>query len=166
MSSGLLAAMLVKTVTANFAVSILRLADPMTYCGGQFEGPPTSQGFIASDTLRTRCENNLKLIGLRKCIIWGFLSNVCLINMVTSSFHTRDDTSDMPKSNDGYILLGVSLIPPIYAWLSMRMSAKKIRNLEKGENNIFFKGVEDEESPSIGSDMQLEEESIALKTIK
>lgn len=152
-SSGLLAAMLVKTFTANFAVSILRLADPMTYCGGQFEGPPTSQGFSASETLRTRCENNLKMIGLRKCIIWGFLSNVCLINMVTSSFHTRDDTSDMPKSNGGYILLGLSLVPPIYAWLSMRMSAKKIQSLNKDVES-------DEESPTIGSDLQLEEESI------
>ena len=73
--------------------------------------------------------------------------------MVTSSFHTRDDTSDMPKSNGGYILLGLSFVPPIYAWLSMRMSDKKIQSLNKDVES-------DEESPTIGSDLQLEEESI------
>ena len=155
-SSGLLAAMLVKTFTANFAVSILRLADPMTYCGGQFEGPPNSQDFVASESLRTRCEKNLTMIGLRKCIVWGILSNICLINMVTSAFHTAEEDGEASKNNDGYILLGLSLIPAMYAWFCVRMSTKKIQNLTKG----IEKKAADTSAVMVESDLHFEQEEV------
>ena len=155
-SSGLLSAMLVKTFTANFAVSILRLADPMTYCGGQFEGPPNSQDFVASESLRTRCEKNLTMIGLRKCVIWGFLSNLCLINMVTSAFHTAEDNDEASQNNDGYILLGLSLIPAMYAWLCVKMSTKKIESVTKETDKM----AGDPLAVMVESDLHLEQETV------
>lgn len=162
--SGLLASLLVKTFMANFGVAILHLADCFIGCNGQFEGPPKSQHFESTPELKARCEQNLKMIALQKCIMWAVLANACLINIAVSTFYNGSTGNEDSTSDVGYILLGMSFVLPLLASCYARINrrkALKLRNI--AEKEVTLHVVEDELRIEEGNESDDETTMMELK---
>jgi len=71
-----------------------------------------------------RCEHNLRMIAARKCVFWGGLANLCLINLVVSTFRYENDIED--PTTTGTILMSVGLIPLIIVCCLTKCKKKRI----------------------------------------
>jgi hypothetical protein len=99
--TGFLSKILIKVVVTNFCITLYRLADPLSYCGGRFEWPPkylfrrrgdaetgtkdpvSSTGMSPKEAakLRVRKTTSLRIISFKWAIVWGALTHLCLLNL-------------------------------------------------------------------------------------
>lgn len=109
--SGLLATLLIKFTLTNFAVALLKIADPFVVCSGQFLWIPKKfgLGLDGSDKnalfsqFKTTKEKTLFNISLRTAILWGVLMHLLLLNLMTSSLAGMGRTKTI-SSDDLQIL--------------------------------------------------------------
>mmetsp|Transcript_6658 Transcript_6658/g.7660 ORF Transcript_6658/g.7660 Transcript_6658/m.7660 type:complete len:350 (-) Transcript_6658:184-1233(-) len=101
--SGLLANLLIKIAVTNFGVNLLKLADPFCTCGGTYECPPlvmTSDGdgnyyqeiasIIVDDAVKKDKASALHIIATRNTLIWGFITNSCLLSLLVVAASNLD----------------------------------------------------------------------------
>lgn len=92
-ASGLLANLLIKIAIANFGVALLKLADPFCTCEGTYECPPiaksqgqdqeqTNPSLFVDEHVKMDKAAGLKALAIRETLIWGFLTNSCLLSLV------------------------------------------------------------------------------------
>jgi hypothetical protein len=98
--SGLLAALVIKFIVANFVISLLKSADPFVVCRGEFLWIPAKFG-LGLDGLdkasrfykeKKRKEAVLRYINLRDLLWWGFLMHMCLLNLMAAALSTSRST--------------------------------------------------------------------------
>lgn len=125
-SSGLIASFLVKIAMSNFAIWLLRLADPFIVCNGEFLWIPAKLG----DGLGGRSKNDvfagfkknkegtLRNLALRGCIIWCTVMHLCLFNLLYAAYDSYDaedgESIDISFSTTDTVImassLGISLV--------------------------------------------------------
>ena len=130
-STGLLATLLEKTCVANFCVATLFLEDPLSKCGGQYEGPPSHHAFGNSFSmyeLKAMCEQNLQMVAARKAILWGGLANLFLLNIVASNMHSNNG-SDVSSGSCAF-LIGLAFVPPALTYWSKKVTDEKINRIK------------------------------------
>lgn len=115
-SSGLLANLLVKIAIANFGIALLKLADPFCICEGTYESPPTAaqkQGeeqeqpatsIFVDNQVKADKAAALKAIAMRESLIWGFITNSCLLSLLVVAASNFDGFKRVD-----YIFFGVTL---------------------------------------------------------
>eukprot|EP00558_Chaetoceros_sp_UNC1202_P003687 CAMPEP_0197233954 /NCGR_PEP_ID=MMETSP1429-20130617/1847_1 /TAXON_ID=49237 /ORGANISM="Chaetoceros sp., Strain UNC1202" /LENGTH=302 /DNA_ID=CAMNT_0042692271 /DNA_START=24 /DNA_END=932 /DNA_ORIENTATION=- len=120
--TGLFAMILVKITIANFGVSLMRFADPFSPFNGKYECPPERYDSAESEEdmqeLKDNMHSILKLIGARRTLFWGFLTNMGLINMYISQLVAHGgEISSMKVDDDEWAMfvsfVGVGVIVPV-----------------------------------------------------
>lgn len=144
-NSGILAPILVKMSVANFGIAVLHLADPLSICGGKYEGPPGNYnlgGPAQMLAMRAQKEKRLALSALAQILIWGGMTFAWALNIFLSQ--TAGPTNAVDELR-GTLLLGVSIVSLIISWLVSRRVNKAMRGL----------GVQDDENEREDSQISL-----------
>lgn len=113
-SSGLFATLAIKFSMTNFAVGLLKLADPFIVCDGKFAWIPAKFGLGLEGSDKKTLFNNFKAtkevalygITLRGIIVSGAIMHFCLINLMVVAYSTADTSS---ASSDDLVILGISM---------------------------------------------------------
>lgn len=167
--SGLIASFLVKIALTNFALALLRLADPFVSCNGEFLWIPTKigSGFGNRDRhfvfwgFKHNKEGTLKNLAFRDMIVWCIVMHACLFNLMysaynqyTSSNTSADNISYAISSDDAIILstsLGISVVFVLCGLIFLRRLKKNIPS-RRGNDNDTENGEEDFSSDDFGVD--------------
>lgn len=134
-NSGIIAPILVKMSVANFGIAVLHKADPLSACGGKYEGLPRSY-YLGSPAqmlaMRAEKEKRLALSALAQILIWGGMAFAWALNIFLTQTEGPADAVDELR---GFLLFGVSIVSLIVSWLVSRRVNKAMRGL----------GVQDDE---------------------
>jgi len=134
LQSGLLATLLIKFAMTNFAVGLLKLADPFVVCNGHFMWIPAKFGLGLHGVDKTGLfeqfkktkETALFNITLRTLVVWGLLLHFCLYSLMFAAYSGSSSTQSV-KSDDIAVLLiclGISIFV-VLAALSFIVQLKK-----------------------------------------
>lgn len=113
-SSGLFATLAIKFSMTNFAVGLLKLADPFIVCDGTFAWIPAKFGLGLEGSDKKTLFNNFKAtkevalygITLRGIVVSGAIMHFCLINLMVVAYSTADSSS---ASSDDLVILGMCM---------------------------------------------------------
>lgn len=145
-SSGLLAGLVVKFFIANFGISLVKLADPFFVHDGKYESPPTSvkvseeEGdaksllFVNEEITQNKIAA-LKAIAFREVIVWGVLTNLCLISLFVASMPNIDKFSKLDMIVTS-VILAICVIGPIGCFCFSRY-VNKVVHLEVAEFTAY-----------------------------
>ncbi len=128
--SGLLANLIIKIAIANYGVALLRLADPFCSCQGTYECPPTlcndagdeANQLIVDDEIRDIKAAELRAVALRDTIIWGGITNSCLMALFAVAVSNLEEFT-----NEDYTLFGTILTISVVAPILFVSLAKKLK---------------------------------------
>lgn len=132
--SGLLAILLIKFTIPNFGVALLKMADPLFVCNGEYESPPIvlnadlgeSEDDIrpqihVNETIRDHKIAALKTIAFRECLVWGLFTNLSLVCLVISSSSRLGQYMILD-----YIFLAISVVLSIGIIICYSLLNKKL----------------------------------------
>lgn len=134
-TSGLLSSILLKAALANFALALLRCADPLSQSDGSFLAPPSPFDPELNDVeeMKLLWQTNLRLGAFRGAILWG----LCIIVMVLNLF-LIDSTRDSPPNEDitnGCILISISVLVVLLAWSAHLCFLRNLDTIDKTSNH-------------------------------
>ena len=118
--TGLLATFFVKIAMSNFAVALLRVADPFSICNGKFECPPERYSLLArtQDLLEMKEDKEaiLTALGVRSAIFWGLLTNLSLVNIFLGEFMNQGGGIDLSVIEKSDAMLFGAFIAVATVW--------------------------------------------------
>lgn len=137
-SSGLLAPFLIRLAVTNFGIAVLRLADPLSICGGKYEGPPGNYDFggpVQFRILRMLKEKRLVLAARAQVLVWGVFTLVFAINIWVSSSGDASLDAETARLDRirGSALLALSLVPLIICTLATRRVNRSLKQIADKE---------------------------------
>ena len=105
LQSGLVSALVIKCVVANFVISLLKVADPFVVCKGEFMWLPAKFGLGVASNDKSRLfarfkatkEASLWYINFRDLVFWGLIMHLALWNLMSAAYtdsQTEGVTSD------------------------------------------------------------------------
>lgn len=134
LQSGLLATLLIKFAMTNFAVGLLKLADPFVVCNGHFMWIPAKFGLGLHGVDKTGLfeqfkktkETALFNITLRTLVVWGLLLHFCLYSLMFAAYSGSSSTQSVNSDDIAVLLicLGISIFV-VLAALSFMVQLKK-----------------------------------------
>ncbi|GFH50143.1 hypothetical protein CTEN210_06619 [Chaetoceros tenuissimus] len=144
-SSGIFASLVIKFFIANFGISLVKLADPFYVHDGKYESPPNdvniseeegdAKSFLfVNEAISQNKIAALKAIALREVIIWGALTNFCLISLFIASIPDMKENAfnTLDKVITSFIIL-ICIIGPIGCFYLSRYVNKVVEESMESE---------------------------------
>lgn len=141
LQSGLVSALVIKCVVANFVIALLRVADPFVVCNGEFMWIPAKFGLGIDPhdkskvfaSFKTTKEASMWYINFRDLLWWGLIMHLALWNLMsaayTKSIETGVTNDDIAVMRLALIVAGVVATLGVTATLCLRV--KKRRSAKK-----------------------------------
>lgn len=129
-ASGLLANLVVKIAIAQFGVALLKVADPFTSCKGMYECPPTlnqndgEHELFVDGRVKEIKEAALRTLAIRESIIWGFISNSCLLSLVVVAIANVNNFKTVDYIFFSIIMALTVSLP--FVWFKMTFFVKRM----------------------------------------
>ncbi len=162
-TSALLATLIVKVALTNFAIALLRYADPFSSCGGKYECPPSlSKQNQSEDTDTSTTSSNsdsefvqskvteLKAIAIRDSIIWGFIANASLVSLFLATIPKFDEFAPTDYIVFG-VIVAVATILPCCCFLLIRSMGRSVAydTIQTGDDEAAYEDDDESTKASI-----------------
>ena len=141
LQSGLLAALVIKAVLANFVIALLKVADPFVVCNGEFLWIPAKFGLGLGGldmaelfaNFKTTKEASMFYINLRDLLFWGLIMHLALWNLMSSAY--TDSEKNGVTDEDIAVMKAAIIVAVVVATLGltavMFLRVKKRRDRQK-----------------------------------
>jgi hypothetical protein len=147
-ASGLLAAIIIKFTVAKFVISLLKIADPLAVCNGEFFWIPRKFNLQLDLSNKERLFANFRkttedsqfYINFRGFLFWGIVMHLALFNLMLAGYQSaREEGMTLDK-------LPVAKSTIIVAILVLFMGCLIILCLKRHSRKIYIDPIDAEES--------------------